>query len=91
MFGLEAQYDWADLNRAYYGPVGTWSVGTKVDAIGLFTGRIGYAVNNALFYVKGGAAVANNDRLGGMERCEFRHGIQYALGWCRWRWLGIRL
>ena len=61
MFGLEAQYDWADLNKAYYGPLGTWSVGTKVDAIGLFTGRIGYAANNALFYVKGGWAVANNN------------------------------
>ena len=61
VFGLEAQYNWADLNRAYYGPIGTWSIGTKVDAIGLFTGRIGYAANNVLFYVKGGAAVANND------------------------------
>ena len=38
-----------------------WSVGTKVDALGLFTGRVGYAANNALFYVKGGAAVAKND------------------------------
>jgi len=61
VFGLEAQGNWADLSKSYYGPVGTWSVGTKVDAIGLFTGRIGYAANNALFYVKGGAAVVNND------------------------------
>jgi outer membrane immunogenic protein len=62
VFGLEAQYNWADLNKAYYGPAGTWSVGSKVDALGFFTGRIGYAANNALFYVKGGAAVANNDQ-----------------------------
>ena len=62
MFGLEAQYNWADLSKSYYGPAGTWSVGSKVDAIGFFTGRIGYAANNALFYVKGGAAVANNDQ-----------------------------
>ena len=62
VFGVEAQYNWADLNKAFYGPVGTWSVGTKVDALGFFTGRVGYAANNALFYVKGGAAVANNDR-----------------------------
>ena len=61
MFGLEAQGNWADLHKSYYGPVGTWSTGTKVDAIGLFTDRIGYAANNALFYVKGGAAVAKND------------------------------
>ena len=62
VFGLEAQYNWADLSKAYYGPAGTWSVGSKVDALGFFTGRIGYAANNALFYVKGGAAVANNDQ-----------------------------
>ena len=61
VFGLEAQGNWADLHKSYYGPVGTWSVGSKVDALGLFTGRIGYAANNALFYVKGGAAVAKND------------------------------
>jgi len=61
VFGLEAQGNWADLSKSFYGPVGTWSVGSKVDAIGMFTGRIGYAVNNALFYVKGGAAVAKND------------------------------
>jgi outer membrane immunogenic protein len=62
VFGLEAQYNWADLSKAYYGPVGTWSVGSKVDGLGFFTGRIGYAFNNALFYVKGGAAVANNNQ-----------------------------
>ena len=30
---------------------------TKIDAIGLFTGQVGYAWNNVLLYVKGGAAV----------------------------------
>ena len=33
---------------------------TKLDAFGLFTGQIGYAWNNALLYVKGGAAVTDN-------------------------------
>ena len=61
VFGLEAQGNWADLHKSFYAPLDFWSVGTKVDAIGLFTGRIGYAANNALFYVKGGAAVVNND------------------------------
>ena len=32
----------------------------RIDAFGLFTGQIGYAWNNALFYVKGGAAVTDN-------------------------------
>ena len=34
--------------------------GPKIDAIGLFTGQIGYAWNNVLFYVKGGAAVTDD-------------------------------
>ena len=33
---------------------------SKIDAFGLFTGQIGYAANNVLFYVKGGAAVTDN-------------------------------
>ena len=33
---------------------------TKLDAFGLFTGQIGYAWNNALIYVKGGAAITDN-------------------------------
>jgi outer membrane immunogenic protein len=33
---------------------------TNVDAFGLFTGQVGYAVNNALFYLKGGAAVTSD-------------------------------
>ena len=33
---------------------------TRIDAFGLFTGQIGYAWNNALLYVKGGAAVTDD-------------------------------
>ena len=33
---------------------------SRVDAFGLFTGQIGYAFNNALLYVKGGAAVTSD-------------------------------
>jgi outer membrane immunogenic protein len=60
VFGLEAQGDWANLrnsNASLFFPGDTWS--TKTNALGLFTGQIGYAWNNALWYVKGGAAVAN--------------------------------
>ncbi|MGY0573375.1 outer membrane protein [Bradyrhizobium sp. RDM12] len=60
VFGLEAQGDWANLrNRddSLFFPGNTWS--TKTNALGLFTGQIGYAWNNVLWYVKGGAAVAN--------------------------------
>jgi outer membrane immunogenic protein len=64
VFGVEAQGDWADLKGS--NPSLTASVAggyinqTKIDAIGLFTGQIGYAWNNVLWYVKGGGAVTDN-------------------------------
>ena len=64
VFGLEAQGDWANLkgsnasSLAAFAPVVNQ---TKIDAIGLFTGQVGYAWNNVLGYVKGGAAWANQD------------------------------
>jgi len=69
VFGLEAQGDWADLSRTRLSPFfdqalggipGVISTRTSTDGIGLFTGQIGYAWNQALFYVKGGAAVTSN-------------------------------
>ncbi len=59
VFGLEAQGDWADLNgTAISTLVPGNSARARIDGIGLFTGQIGYAWNNVLFYVKGGGAVA---------------------------------
>jgi outer membrane immunogenic protein len=61
VFGLEAQGDWADLNRTRLSSIDpTLSTTAKVDAFGLFTGQIGYAWNNLLWYWKGGAAVTDN-------------------------------
>jgi len=64
VFGVEAQGDWADLKGSNIAnvPAGALSLTnqSKIDALGLFTGRVGYAWNNALLYVKGGAAVAND-------------------------------
>jgi outer membrane immunogenic protein len=60
VFGVEAQGDWANLrnsNASLFFPGDTWT--SKTNALGLFTGQVGYAWNNALWYVKGGAAVAN--------------------------------
>jgi outer membrane immunogenic protein len=61
VFGLEAQGNWADFhgsnNSLFFADVRNHS---KIDAFGLFTGQIGYAWNNALLYVKGGAAVTND-------------------------------
>jgi outer membrane immunogenic protein len=62
VFGIEAQGDWADLSGSntslFYGP--GFINQTRADAIGLFTGQIGYAWNNVLLYVKGGAAITDN-------------------------------
>ncbi|HLZ00915.1 MAG TPA: outer membrane beta-barrel protein [Bradyrhizobium sp.] len=62
VFGVEAQGDWADFKGSntslFFGP-GTVNQ-TKVDALGLFTGQVGYAWNNVLWYVKGGAAVVDD-------------------------------
>jgi outer membrane immunogenic protein len=61
VFGLEAQGDWADLSNTRVSLINpAFSTRSKTDAIGLFTGQIGYAWNAALWYVKGGAAVTDN-------------------------------
>jgi len=62
VFGLEAQGNWADFNGSNASDlIALGGVNrTKIDAFGLFTGQVGYAANNVLFYVKGGAAVTNN-------------------------------
>jgi outer membrane immunogenic protein len=62
VFGLEAQGNWADFTGSntslFFGPPAVNR--TTVDALGLFTGQIGYAWNNVLWYVKGGAAVTRD-------------------------------
>jgi outer membrane immunogenic protein len=66
VFGLEAQGDWADLrgsNISLFTPAFTNR--SRIDAFGLFTGQIGYAWNNVLWYAKGGAAVTS-DRYNGL-------------------------
>jgi outer membrane immunogenic protein len=65
VFGLEAQGDWADLKGSRISQQFIVSPGDAVSrssirAFGLFTGQIGYAWNNALLYVKGGAAVTSD-------------------------------
>ena len=62
VFGLEAQGNWADFKGSNASTLfGANSINnSKVDAFGLFTGQVGYAANNFLLYVKGGAAVTSN-------------------------------
>ena len=61
VFGLEAQGNWADLNGSNVSVfVPSWTNNSKIEAFGLFTGQVGYAWNNVLWYVKGGAAVTDD-------------------------------
>ena len=61
VFGVEAQGNWADLsgnnNPLLFPGITNRS---RIDAIGLFTGQVGYAWNNVLVYVKGGGAVVSD-------------------------------
>jgi outer membrane immunogenic protein len=60
VFGLEAQGDWANLSGSNVSPLTGATDRSRLDAFGLFTGQIGLAWNNALLYVKGGAAVTSS-------------------------------
>ncbi|HLX16277.1 MAG TPA: outer membrane beta-barrel protein [Bradyrhizobium sp.] len=61
VFGLEAQGNWADFRGDNISTIFTTSENqSRINALGLFTGQVGYAWNNALVYVKGGAAVADD-------------------------------
>jgi outer membrane immunogenic protein len=75
VFGVEAQGDWADLKGSntsqFFLPLGAVTNQSKVGALGLFTGQVGYAWSNVLWYVKGGAAVADDKYKG------FIGGVQF--------------
>lgn len=65
VFGVEAQGNWADFEGSNVSTeLGIIINQTEIDALGLFTGQIGYAWNNVLLYVKGGAAVARYEFTG---------------------------
>jgi outer membrane immunogenic protein len=61
VFGIEGQGNWANFRGSntslFFAPDFNRS---RIEAFGLLTGQIGYAWNNALFYVKGGAAVTGD-------------------------------
>lgn len=83
VFGIEAQGDWANLkgsNRsAVFDGINANPIlvrngvsidltnTSKVNAIGTFTGQIGYAFGSVLWYVKGGAAVTDNTHTGSLS------------------------
>lgn len=69
VFGIEGQGNWADFSGTVaqdrsspedLGPGGVEYDRTRTNSFGLLTGQAGFAWNNVLLYVKGGAAVVNN-------------------------------
>jgi outer membrane immunogenic protein len=67
VFGIEADGAWADVSASATGPVAVPGFGvvsttfsSKTDAMGTVRGRIGYAVNQVLFYGTGGYAWIDN-------------------------------
>ena len=62
VFGLEAQGDWANFKGSNVSSAFVPAITnqTKIDSIGLFTGQVGYAWNNVLWYAKGGAALTHD-------------------------------
>jgi outer membrane immunogenic protein len=61
VFGIEGQGNWADFSGSNINLTNTLLRDrSRIDAFGLLTGQVGYAWNNALFYVKGGGAVVGD-------------------------------
>jgi outer membrane immunogenic protein len=67
VFGLEADGAWADVSASVTGAtavpgfgVVTATASSKADAMGTVRGRLGWAVNNVLFYGTGGYAWLDN-------------------------------
>jgi outer membrane immunogenic protein len=63
VFGVEAQGNWADFKGSNVDQAsvnGVFGDRSKVDGFGLFTGQVGYGINNILLYGKGGAAVVGD-------------------------------
>jgi outer membrane immunogenic protein len=81
VFGLEAQGDWVNLSgsNASLFNLGT-SNQTKTNVLGLFTGQVGYAWNNVLGYLKGGAALAGNRYNGLFTGVAFDQATETRLG-----------
>jgi outer membrane immunogenic protein len=61
VWGLEAQGDWANLSRSRISVLDpAFTLNSKVDGIGLFTGQFGFAWDAWLWYLKSGFAVTGN-------------------------------
>ena len=81
----EAQGNWADFsgsNVSIFIP--RWTNNSKIEAFGLFTGQVGYAWNNVLWYVKGGAAVTDDKYRGTVTTAPFQGDVFDSASETRW-------
>ena len=64
VFGVEGQGDWANLRGSNLSSPQALTAAvtnqTTIDAFGMIVGKAGYAMNNALFYVNSGVAIASS-------------------------------
>jgi len=60
VFGVEAQGNWANFTGSGSNATFLVTDHSKIDSFGMFTGQVGYAFNNVLLYLKGGAAVTHD-------------------------------
>ena len=56
LFGLEGNFDWADINGSAPCPNPVFACGEKLNQLYSGTARVGYVSGNALLYAKGGYA-----------------------------------
>ena len=84
VFGVEADASWADLTGNTACVTGIVGVAAncraKVDALGTFAGRLGFALDRVLFYGKGGTAFAN-------DKYELNSIAAYRANETRWGWM----
>jgi outer membrane immunogenic protein len=66
LLGLEADIDWAHINGSSTGtvsfngfPIGTATLSSTLSSVSTARARVGYALDNWLFFVTGGLAVTN--------------------------------
>lgn len=61
VFGIEGQFSWTDINGSHANPLDLADIlGTRVPWLATAAGRLGYAADRTLFYVKGGGAWARD-------------------------------
>jgi len=63
VYGIEAQFSWADVDGSH--TLGTTTLSTKIDWMGTIAGRLGYTWDRVLLYAKGGIAFVHDEHLVG--------------------------